>query len=93
MINRPRPIQNNVLLIGHRSVLQDVDSELDPEQVVPPLEGEGLLQSLVRDWFPPPHVKLQVPQELQAPQFPSETNQNIFSHSSFHIHSFKRKIL
>jgi hypothetical protein len=55
-------------------VLQDVDSVLDPEQVVPPLEGEGLLQSLVRDWFPPPHVKLQVPQELQAPQFPSVTH-------------------
>ena len=54
-------------------------SEPDPEQVTPPLEGAGLLQSLVLDWDPPPQVALQVPQAVQDPQVPSVGhNQNQF---------------
>jgi hypothetical protein len=64
-------------------MLQELDSELNPRQVVPPLEGEGLLQSLVLNWFPPPHVVLQVPQELQAPQFPSETQKKQYFGTAF----------
>ncbi len=45
--------------------------DLDPEQLAPPLEGAGLLQSLVWVWFPAPQVTLQVDKELQLPQFPS----------------------
>jgi hypothetical protein len=56
---------------GHNIVLQEKVSELGPGQVDPPVEGEGLLQSLVRDLVPPPHVTLQGPNELQTPQFPS----------------------
>ena len=58
--------------MGHARVLQEAFSELDPRQDDPPLEGVGLLQSLVRNCVPPPHVTLHVPQELQAPQLPSK---------------------
>jgi hypothetical protein len=52
--------------------LQVVFSELCPVQFVPPWDGAGLLQSLIRDWVPPPQVTLQADKELQAPQIPSE---------------------
>jgi hypothetical protein len=53
-------------------VLQVVVSEEDPAQVGPPLAGAGLLHSRDLDWFPPPQVRLQVPQAVQAPQLPAK---------------------
>ena len=43
---------------------------VSPTQLAPPLAGAGLLQKRVRVCVPPPHVTLQVLQELQPPQFP-----------------------
>ena len=51
-------------------MLQEVESELEPEQVEPPLEGAGLSQLRLLDMLPEPHVRLQEPQEPQEPQFP-----------------------
>ncbi len=44
-------------------VLQDWEEE--PEQVLPPQDGEGLVQ--VRSWVPPPQETLQLPQADQLP--------------------------
>ena len=51
-------------------MLQACDSAPDPEQAAPPLDGAGLLQRRVRDWVPPPQVRLQAPKADQAPQLP-----------------------
>ncbi len=63
--------------MGHSCELQGAFSELDPGQAAPPLDGAGLLQSLVWDWVPPPQVTVQVENELQAPQFPSKRSKTI----------------
>jgi hypothetical protein len=54
----------------HAWVLQACDSDPDPTQAAPPLAGAGLLQRRVRVRVPPPQVRLQVPNEAHAPQFP-----------------------
>ena len=48
-------------------MLQYCEYELDPEQLYPPQEGEGLLQLLERDLVPVPHVLVQ---EVHLPQYP-----------------------
>jgi hypothetical protein len=65
-------VVNNVLPTGHGWSLQEKVAEFDPGQSSPPLEGAGLLQSLVWDWFPPPQVTEQVDKALQSLQLPSE---------------------
>ena len=62
----------NCLPTGHGWSLHEKVAEFDPGQSSPPLEGAGLLQSLVWDWFPPPQVTVQVDKALQSLQFPSE---------------------
>ena len=52
-------------------VLQYCEYVLNPEQLFPPHEGEGLLQLLERDLVPVPHDLLQVDQPAQDPQLPS----------------------
>jgi hypothetical protein len=42
-------------------VLQGRDSDPNPGQGFPPLDGSGLLQKRNRDWIPPPQVVLQSP--------------------------------
>ena len=60
--------------LGQECVLQEVDSEPEPEQAAPPLDAEGLSQLRVRVIEPDPHVNVQEPQEPQEPQFPSTAN-------------------
>ena len=62
-------------------MLQACDSDPDPGQVAPPLDGAGLLQTRERDCVPPPHVRLQAPKADQAPQFPLTENKIIDMHS------------
>ena len=64
-----------MLPIGQSCKLQgcDADSMLVALQFRPPFLGAGLEQVLVCDWFPPPHVRLQVLHWDQSDQFPSET--------------------
>ena len=57
-------------LPGQHCVLQFCEYVIDPEQVVPPHEGEGLLQLLERDLVPVPHVLVQEVHLPQYPQFP-----------------------
>ena len=64
----------------HNCVLQDAFSEPDPGQVAPPLDGAGLLQSLVLNWVPPPQVTLHVPDEAQLPQLPSKFLGNLLNY-------------
>ena len=40
-------------------MLQDTVSVVDPLHDDPPLDGEGLVQVLVLDFVPPPHVSEQ----------------------------------
>ena len=60
------------LPIGQWSWLQFWVSMPDPEHIVPPLLGVGLLHSLVRDWVPPPQVTEHVIHSVQLPHPPSK---------------------
>jgi hypothetical protein len=60
------------LLMTHNCALHEMLSVPDPEQIAPPLDGGGLLQSLVLGCISPPQVTLQVPEVAQFPQLPSE---------------------
>ena len=60
----------------HGVSLQLCVSEAEPVQSSPPWAGEGVSQSLVRLWSPPPHVTLQAPQSLQPPQPPLTKENN-----------------
>jgi len=73
-------------------VLHACDSDPDPAQVAPPLDGAGLLQRRVRDWVPPPHVRLQVPKADQVPQFPLTANLIVDTYYKLYTnYFFKRK--
>ena len=43
----------------------------EPAQVLPPFDGAGLLQALVRVLDPVPQVLVHEPYEFHAPQLPS----------------------
>ena len=56
-------------------VLQHLASRLSPTQHVPPFDGGGLVQVLLRVIMPPPHValhSLQSPKSLQPPSTAQE---------------------
>ena len=65
------PFTTRLQLCGHSSVLQVSVWVASPEHSAPPMDGAGLLHSLVRVLFPPPQVLLQEEKELQVPQPPS----------------------
>ena len=60
------------LLILQSAKLQIFCSVAVPLQLEPPLAGEGLVQNLVLDIVPLPHVTLQEAQLLHIVQFPSK---------------------
>ena len=51
-------------------MLQDLDSESLPEQVLPPWLGDGQVQLLAHNCDPPPHVLEQLPELTQPHQPP-----------------------
>ena len=54
----------------HVREVQVWDAVAFPVHAAPPFAGAGLSHRRVRDWVPPPHVLLQVPQVDHAPHFP-----------------------
>ena len=52
-------------------MLQSSTSTLVPGHSLPPLDGSGLLQDLVRNLVPSSHVLVQAVQDFQSPQTPS----------------------
>ena len=78
MFGATRHVMLRIILLHlpeHGVSLQLCVSEAEPVQSSPPWAGEGVSQSLVRLWSPPPQVTLQAPQSLQPPQ-PPLTNEN-----------------
>lgn len=59
------------VLPGHLFSLQRLMSVLSPMQGSPPKNGPS--HTLCLCWLPPPHVLLQLPQELQESHLPSTT--------------------
>lgn len=59
------------VLPGHLFSLQRLRSVFSPMQGSPPKNGPS--HTLCLCWLPPPHVLLQLPQELQESHFPSTT--------------------
>lgn len=58
---------------GHLFSLQRLSSDLSPTQGSPPKNGPS--HTLCLCWLPPPHVLLQLPQELQESHLPSTRGQ------------------
>jgi len=51
--------------------LQVTELELSPEQYLPPKAGVGLLQLLILTLEPPPHISLQLVQDVHGDHLPS----------------------
>ena len=61
------------ILPGQQSVLHIFWKTLGPVQLLPPQEGLGLVQYLVKFCIPPPHVLLHGPVDIQELHPPSTT--------------------
>ena len=55
---------------AHDWVLQDIDSEDDPAQSLPPPEEGGLSQERVLVFIPVPHASVQVSYDPHSPHWP-----------------------
>ena len=60
---------------GHSAVLHVLVSLAIPSHFLPPCAGGGLVQVLLRDCTPPPHVTLQFVHSDHSVQFPSTVPQ------------------
>ena len=69
-----RSIDKHNYLPGHAEVLQSVSSDVEPGQLLPPPDGAGLVQVLVLDFSPVPHVLVHVEYAPHAVHIPLTEN-------------------